>query len=101
MAEQAGDARRRATRLQVLRDDYRNRVTSARSSSLLPQLDGLFLVPAMTINRAREVLGVTHRSAANAVERLVAAQLLREVPQAGRTRLFVAAEIIAVANGPG
>jgi cell filamentation protein, protein adenylyltransferase len=100
VAEQAADATRRARRLQHLREQYRARVTTARASSLLPQLvDALFVTPALTIGRAREVLRVTHRAATLAVERLVTAGLLAEVDAPGRTRLFRAPEIIAAANG--
>lgn len=99
VAEQARDAHRRAARLHALREEYRARVTTPRASSLLPQLvDALFAVPAMTIGRARRVLGVSHRAASLTVARLVAAGLLTEIHRAGRTRLFVASEIIEVAN---
>jgi Fic family protein len=100
VAEQASDAQLRASRLHALRERYRAQVTTARVSSLLPQLvDALFVVPAMTINRAAKLLGVSHRGASQTVARLVAAGLLTEVEPAGRTRLFVAREIIAVASG--
>lgn len=99
VAEQATDAVRRAKRLQVLREDYRARVTSARTSSLLPQLvDALFATQALTIGRAQEVLGVSTRAAAQTVERLVTAGILVE-HRFGRRRFFLAHEIIAVANG--
>ena len=45
------------------------------------------------------MLRVTHRAATLAVERLVNAGLLAEVDAPGRTRLFLAPEIIAAANG--
>lgn len=100
VAEQASDAQTRASRLHALRELYRARVTTPRVSSLLPQLvDALFVVPAMTINRAADLLGVSHRAASQTVARLVGAGLLAEVEPAGRTRLFVAREIIAVASG--
>jgi hypothetical protein len=99
VAEQASDAVRRARALQRLREQYRARVTTPRASSLLPQLvDALFVTPALTIGRARRVLQVSHRAATLAVERLVAAGLLSEVDSQGRTRLFIASEIIAAAN---
>lgn len=100
VAVQALDAVGRARRLHQLRDEYRARVTTARASSLLPQLvDALFATPAMTINRAKQVLGVTHRAATLSVEKLVEAGMLTEVSPRGRTRLFIADEILAVANG--
>jgi Fic family protein len=99
VAEQAADAVRRARQLHRLREDYRARVTTPRASSLLPQLvDALFMTPAMTINRARTILGVSHRAATLTVERLVAAGLLAEVPTVGRTRIFLADEILSAAS---
>ncbi len=100
VAHQADDVTRRATALQALRGEYRTQVTSARASSLLPRLvDALFETPAMTIGRAAELLGVTHRSAALNVGKLVNAGVLTEVKPNGRTRLFLAAEILRVLNG--
>jgi hypothetical protein len=56
-------------------------------------------VPAITINRARQVLGVTHRAASLNIDRLMSAGILREVPARGRTRMFIAPEILSVADG--
>lgn len=99
VAEQAIDAVGRARALQRLREEYRARVTTARASSLLPQLvDALFVTPALTINRAQEVLEVSRRAATTNVERLVNIGVLTEI-RIGRRRLFLAKEIIEVANG--
>jgi cell filamentation protein, protein adenylyltransferase len=99
VAEQATDAVGRARALQRLREDYRGRVTTARASSLLPQLvDALFMTPALTIGRAQGLLAVSRRAATANVERLVAAGILVEVRTGGR-RYFLAKEIIKVANG--
>ncbi len=100
VAVQAKDALRRAQALQQLRDDYRSRVTGVRSSSLLPQLvDALFATPALTINAARGLLGVSHRAATIHITKLVDAGLLVEIPASGRIRRFMAREILAVVNG--
>jgi Fic family protein len=97
---QADDVVRRAHALQRLRDGYRDRVATARSSGLLARLvDALFETPALTINRARDVLGVTHRTAALAVAKLADLGLLAEIPTPRRQRLFLAAEIIAAVEG--
>lgn len=100
VAVQARDVLRRAQALQKLRDNYRSRVTGVRSSSLLPQLvDVLFATPALTINAARQLLGVSHRAATLHIHKLVDASLLVEIPAAGRVRRFIALEILAVVNG--
>src|SRR5262249_7216740 len=94
VAEQATDAVGRARALQRLRERYRASVTTARASSLLPQLvDSLFVTPALTIARAQRLLGVSRRAATMTVERLVAAGVLTEIRTGGR-RYFLAAEII-------
>ncbi|HZN18423.1 MAG TPA: Fic family protein [Micromonosporaceae bacterium] len=99
VADQATDAVSRARALQRLREDYRSRVTTARASSLLPQLvDALFVTPGLTIGRAQRLLNVSRRSATLTVERLVTAGLLVEV-RIGARRYFLAKEIIEVANG--
>jgi Fic family protein len=99
VAEQATDAVGRAQSLHRLREEYRARVTTARASSLLPQLvDALFVTPALTIARAQRLLDVSRRAATVNVERLVAAGLLTEV-RIGARRYFLAKGIIDVANG--
>lgn len=99
VAVQASDAAVRARALHQLRDDYRARVTSPRSSALPALLvDQLFDLPAMTIGRAKSVLDVTHRSATLTVERLVGAGILREIESAGRRRLFLADGVLAVVS---
>lgn len=98
--EQAVDALTRAKRLQGLRDHYRARVATARSSGLLGVLvDALFETPAMTIARAMRLLGVTHRAARLNVEKLVEAGVLTEVGDRSRTRLFIADDVIRALEG--
>lgn len=100
LAHQAADARNRAVALHALREDYRARVTSARSSSLLPQLvDTLFETPALTINRAAAALGVTHRAAAQNVAKLVDAGVLVDVSTSARSKTFLAQEILHAIDG--
>ncbi len=100
--QQARDAGNRAQRLHDLRKEMRQRVATARASALLPVLvDQLFQTPAITINLAKDVLGVTHRAASLNVDKLIAAKILREVPSSSRTRVFIASEVInAIEGGP-
>jgi hypothetical protein len=62
-------------------------------------VDELFTIPAMTLGRARELLGVTHRAATVNVERLVQAGVLVELERSGVQRFFIAADIINVIEG--
>lgn len=97
---QARDTISRAAGLQLLREDYRRRTEGARSSGVLGLLiDELFRVPAITNNKAIEVVGVTHRAAAQNIEKLVAAGILIEIASRGRTRQFIAPDIINVVEG--
>jgi Fic family protein len=99
--EQARDATARARRLADLRTKMRTQVSTARASAMLPLLvDQLFVVPAITINMATAVLGVTPRAAGQNLDRLVAVGILQEVLGSGRTRrLFIATEVLDVIEG--
>jgi Fic family protein len=98
---QARDAIVRAVRLHDLRQRLRIGAVTARSSAAIPVLiDALFETPAITINKAMRLLGVTHRAASANIERLVTMGILEEMPAQGRTRLFLAPEILRLAEGP-
>jgi Fic family protein len=100
VAEQARDVLQRARALHDLRDEYRARVTGVRSSSLLPKLvDEVFVNPAVTAGTVQRALGITNRAALVNIERLVAEGVLVEVESQGRTRRFLARELVAVVNG--
>jgi cell filamentation protein, protein adenylyltransferase len=97
---QAADAVGRALALQRLRDEYRRRLTKARSSSLLPRLaDRLFETPAVTAGIAAANLGVSRRAAALNIDKLVSDGILAELDLPGRSRWFVASEILALLDG--
>lgn len=97
---QARDVVRRARRLQDLRDEYRERVATARSSGLLARLvDALFETPAVTIARAGQVLDVTPRAAALNVGKLVDAGILVEATGRARSRVFLARGIVDAVEG--
>ncbi len=99
--EQARDATARARRLYELRTRMRTQVSTTRASAMLPLLvDQLFVVPAITINIATTVLGITPRSAVQNLERLTAAGILREISGTGRTRrLFIAPDVLDAIEG--
>lgn len=97
---QAHDALRRAQRLRDLRDDYRSRVATTRSSGLLGVLvDTLFDTPAITIPQARSLLGVTHRAAMQNVAKLVDAGILWQVGDRARNKLFLATDVLRAVEG--
>ena len=95
VAEQAMDGVERATKLMALWQDYRKRLQTARMSILAQNLvDELFKQPALSINTAQDVLGVSFTSAQNNVLRLVKLGILREVTGRKRDRIFIAPEIL-------
>lgn len=95
--EQSRDAVERAKRLQDLQTAWRHRLTQTRASALLLRLvDALFQSPVVTLPQVQRVLGVTHRSAGQAVARLVDEGILQPVPGRRRNRQFVAPEVLAV-----
>lgn len=97
VAEQSRDAVRRANRLLNLRQEYRTRLQSARSSALLLQLvDELFSFPAIAVTTAAKRLKVTPRAAQLNINKLIKAGILREVTGRARNRLFVAAELLNI-----
>lgn len=97
VADQAADAVQRATRLLELRDDYQHRLYRTRGSAApLRLLDEIFTRSALTIARAREILGVTPAWASKAVRRLVEAGIVREVTGRERYRIYIASEALDV-----
>jgi Fic family protein len=97
VAEQSRDAVKRANRLLNLRQDYRSRLQSARSSALLLQLvDELFSFPAIAITTAAKRLKVTPRAAQLNINKLIQAGILQEVTGRARNRLFVMPEVLSI-----
>lgn len=108
VAEQAQDAAQRTFRLLELWEEYRERTRAVtRTSAAQRVIDELFASPFLTIKRAAEVLGVTYQTAQNNVEKLVEANILREVTGRQRNRVYVADGILTLLNeeqpapGPG
>lgn len=97
VAEQSRDAINRAKRLQNMQHQWRQQVTYARSSALLLRLiDSLFESPVLSIPRARDLLGVTYRSAQLNVQRLVEAGILRPFNENSYGKVFVADAVLQV-----
>lgn len=100
VARQSTDAAGRAQRLQALRDDFRGRVATARSSGLLGVLvDALFSTPALTITQAARLLDVTHRAARLNIDKLVEAGVLVQVDDRPRNKLFWSPAILRAVEG--
>ena len=101
MHEESEDAANRIQQLIELRESYRGRLQTTRSpANLLLLVDALFEVPAMTVATVAKRLGVTWRSARRNVDKLVGADILRELDSPGRSRLFIASEIVEAIESP-
>lgn len=97
VGEQSRDALQKANRLQDLQIEWRERLTQARTSALLPRLaDRLFDAPIITIPEAQGFLDVTYSSARNNVEKLVGAGILRQVGEGSYGKVFLADEILQI-----
>jgi Fic family protein len=97
IAEQSSDAVKRANLLLSLRQRYREKMQSARSSSLVLQMvDDLFSTPALDVSSASKRLKVTPRAAQLNVDKLIRSGILKEATGRRRNRIFVAAEIIDI-----
>jgi Fic family protein len=97
VAEQSRDSIRRAQRLLDLWREYRGRMQNVRSSARLLQLvDRLFAWPAITVPIARDHLGVTYRSARLNIDKLIAAEILKEHPGRTYNRVYLAPEVMAI-----
>jgi Fic family protein len=97
VAEQSRDAIKRSEKLLALWHQYHKRVQAIRSSALpLILVDELFKRPYLTFSTAREVLGVTFRSAQLNVRKLIAAGILKELPGRSYGKIFIAREVLDV-----
>ncbi len=98
----ASDASRRVDKLLQIRSDYRNRVSSERTSGALFQvIDYLFEAPAISTVLLRERLPVSSPTARNYLNRLVDAGILTPLRFEIGSHLYLAMEILeAIAEKP-
>ena len=95
-AEQAGDAINRATQLQDLQLDWHQRLTGVRSALSLRLADMLFETPLVSIPQVQRIFEVTYSTAQTNVEKLVNANILRQVGESSYGKTFVAREIFGI-----
>lgn len=99
--EQSRDALWRIGKFLELRQQYRSRFETARSSALLLTLvDDLFEAPVLVIPRVAKRLGITHRAASLNVLKLVGAGIVEEITGRERSRIFVAESILRILELP-
>lgn len=96
---QARDALTRAQSLDDLRTSYHQKVQQKRRSAMLPKLvDALFDRPAIAIADAARIAGMTPAGASRLIDQLVEDGIIAEATGRRHSRIFVADEILAIAD---
>jgi Fic family protein len=99
VAEQSVDALSRAKQLNDLQNDWRTRLTHARTSALTLRLaELLFEHPVLTIPQAEQALGVTYRTAKLNVDKLIEAEILVHAGQSTSGKVFLAREVLHITS---
>jgi Fic family protein len=95
----AKSALERARALQDLRENYLERIRSARTSALLAKVvDSLFAIPAITVPYAVNELGISYNAAKNNLAKLVNLGILESDDGNDRPQWYFAYEIIEIVN---
>ena len=95
VAQEAEESCKRLIKLDSLRDAYRSRFNTARTSALLMRLiDELFAEPAITLPKAAQLMNISGANAQRLIDKLVNGRILREVTGQRRNRVYVAQEIV-------
>lgn len=91
---QSEDALDRASKMQALREEYRQKVQDKlQTSSLIKLIDELFMNPYTSITKAKERLGVSYPTAKKLIEILINLSILVQINNRERNKIFVAYEI--------
>ncbi len=99
ISQQAKEAFGRASELLDLRDEYRDRYQDEANSVSQLSME-IFTKPYLTVNEAQELLGMTYRTANNAVSRLQEDDVLEEITGQRRNRVFRAREVFEIIQKP-
>jgi Fic family protein len=87
-------------KLQDLHASYRERLQKARASALISRLiDVVLESPFLTIPMAQKIIKVTYRSAQLNIDKLVAADILRELKGSNYPKWFYAHEVLDAIQG--
>jgi Fic family protein len=100
VARQAEDALSRASRINVLLDNW-HKETTLLSSSLPSQLiDKLATNPYITIKQTTETIDASYTTIARAIEKLVSLGIVREISGSKRNRVYCAEQILKILEEP-
>jgi len=100
VARQAEDALSRASRINILLDNW-HKETTLFSSSLPSQLiDKLATNPYITIKQTTETIDASYTTIARAIEKLVSLGIVREISGSKRNRVYCAEQILKILEEP-
>ncbi|MCJ7549278.1 MAG: Fic family protein [Anaerolineae bacterium] len=100
VADQARDAVFRARELQDLRERWRAElVAEGVAPSVMELVERLFETPIVSAPRVQTLLGVTHRTATKAIQRLERAGILAWIEGSSHPRQYAAGEILQALSG--
>jgi Fic family protein len=92
---EAQDLSAKAKRLLVLREDLRKELQKKQSAAKqLQLLDSLFRWPIITVNRAAQLLGMTHQGATKHIQSFQKKGILKEATGNDRNRMYIAVPIV-------
>lgn len=88
------------TDLEMLRQNFRQRIAEGRSSArFITIVDELFVTPVTSIPQIAEKLSITYPAAKNAVGRLIDHGILEEMPATSNPRRFICWPIVDLSEG--
>lgn len=94
---QSNDALVRASKMQKLREEYRNKIQDKfQTSSLTKLIDELFMNPYISITKAEKILDVTYPTAKRLIETLMKLEILVPSDERERNKIFLAHEILRI-----
>jgi Fic family protein len=96
--EQAEREQRRVVQLMQLRERWRTNLQGSRSGAVLNIVDFAFERPVFTAKQVQVQIDYTYQAILNAIDRLVADGVLREITGQQRNRVFVADEVLAIVS---
>lgn len=99
ISQQAAEAFSRATELLDLRDEYQDRYRDEANSVSHLAME-IFTKPYLTVNEAKDRIGMTYRTANKSVEELEEDSVLEEITGNSRNRVFRAREVFDIVQKP-
>ncbi len=100
IARMSEDALSRARRINALLEQWRRKLTGSHSKAPAALVDQLAENPYWTTNKASERLGVAFTTARRAIDKLQTLDILHQVGDAKRDRVYCANPIMAILDEP-